>query len=70
MTGLDQDMMQKNLTCKSPKDAQRNMFWFTIVLVIVNFSFWRGVLLTDYAQKNGIDAHKDELLPIVATEGR
>ena len=71
MTGLDQDMMQKNLTCKSLKDAQRNMFWFTIVLVIVNFFFLAlGVLLTDYAQKNGIDAHKDALFPIVATEGR
>lgn len=71
MTGLDQDMMQKNLTCKSLKDAQRNMFWFTIVLVIVNFFFLAlGVLLTNYAQKNGIDAHKDELFPIVATEGR
>ena len=37
MTGLDQDMMQKNLTCRNLKDAQKNMFWFTIVLVIVNF---------------------------------
>ena len=35
MTGLDQDNMQKNLTCKSLKDAQKNMFWFTIVLTIV-----------------------------------
>ncbi len=70
MTGLDQDMMQKNLTCKNLKDAQKNMFWFTIVLVIVNFFFLAlGVLLTDYAQKNGIDAHKDQLFPIIATEG-
>jgi SSS family solute:Na+ symporter len=67
MTGLDQDMMQKNLTCKNLKDAQKNMFWFTIVLVIVNFFFLAlGVLLTDYAQKNGIDAHKDQLFPIIA----
>ena len=70
MTGLDQDMMQKNLTCRNLKDAQKNMFWFTIVLVIVNFFFLAlGVLLTDYAQKNGIDAHKDELFPIIATNG-
>mgnify|MGYP003979464557 CR=1 FL=1 len=70
MTGLDQDMMQKNLSCKSLGDAQKNMFWFTIVLVIVNFFFLAlGVLLTDYAQKNGIDAHKDELFPIIATKG-
>jgi Na+/proline symporter len=70
MTGLDQDMMQKNLTCRNLKDAQKNMFWFTIVLVIVNFFFLAlGVLLTDYAQKNGIDAHKDNLFPIIATKG-
>lgn len=70
MTGLDQDMMQKNLTCRNLKDAQKNMFWFTIVLVIVNFFFLAlGVLLTDYAQKNGIDAHGDELFPIIATKG-
>lgn len=70
MTGLDQDMMQKNLTCRNLKDAQKNMFWFTIVLVIVNFFFLAlGVLLTDYAQQNGIDAHKDQLFPIIATQG-
>ena len=69
MTGLDQDMMQKNLTCRNLKDAQKNMFWFTIVLVIVNFFFLAlGVLLTDFAQKNGIDTHKDELFPIIATK--
>mgnify|MGYP002628533576 FL=1 len=70
MTGLDQDMMQKNLTCRNLKDAKKNMFWFTIVLVIVNFFFLAlGVLLTDYAQRNGIDAHKDQLFPIIATKG-
>ena len=67
MTGLDQDMMQKNLTCKTLKDAQKNMFWFTIVLTIVNFVFLSlGLLLTIYAQQNGIDAHKDDLFPILA----
>ena len=67
MTGLDQDMMQKNLTCKTLKDAQKNMFWFTIVLTIVNFVFLSlGLLLTVYAQQNGIDAHKDDLFPILA----
>ncbi len=67
MTGLDQDMMQKNLTCRSLKDAQKNMFWFTIVLTIVNFVFLSlGLLLTVYAQQNGIDAHKDDLFPILA----
>ncbi len=69
MTGLDQDMMQKNLTCRNLKDAQKNMFWFTIVLTIVNFIFLAlGLLLTVYAQKNGIDAHKDQLFPTIATQ--
>jgi len=70
MTGLDQDMMQKNLTCRNLRDAQKNMFWFTIVLVVVNFLFLAlGVLLTDYAQQNGINAQKDTLFPIIATKG-
>ena len=70
MTGLDQDMMQKNLTCRSLKDAQKNMFWFTIVLTIVNLVFLvLGVLLTAYAQKEGITATKDDLFPTVAMNG-
>ncbi len=39
MTGLDQDMMQKNLTCRTLKDAQKNMYSFTTVLIITNFLF-------------------------------
>ncbi|WP_237274774.1 sodium:solute symporter [Tenacibaculum ovolyticum] len=70
MTGLDQDMMQKNLTCRNLKDAQKNIFWFTIVLVIVNFFFLAlGILLTDYATINGITAHKDQLFPMIAMSG-
>ncbi|TQI70213.1 Na+/proline symporter [Gramella sp. Hel_I_59] len=70
MTGLDQDMMQKNLTCRSLKDAQKNMLWFTIVLVFVNFLFLAlGVLLTDYADLNGITETKDELFPAIAASG-
>ena len=69
MTGLDQDMMQKNLTCRNLKDAQKNMFWFTIVLTFVNLIFLAlGVLLTEYARTNGIDAFKDELFPVIATQ--
>lgn len=69
MTGLDQDMMQKNLTCKSLKDAQKNMFWFTIVLTIVNFFFLSlGLLLTVYGQQYGIDANKDDLFPVLAKD--
>jgi SSS family transporter len=70
MTGLDQDMMQKNLTCRNIKDAQKNMFWFTIILTIANFMFLAlGLLLTDYAELIGIDAAKDDLYPAVATSG-
>lgn len=70
MTGLDQDMMQKNLTCKNLKDAQKNMFWFTIILTIANFMFLAlGLLLTDYAEIIGIDAAKDDLFPAIATSG-
>lgn len=69
MTGLDQDMMQKNLTCRNLQDAQKNMFWFTIVLTIVNMVFLvLGLLLTVYAAQNGIDAHKDLLFPAIAVE--
>lgn len=69
MTGLDQDMMQKNLTCRNLKDAQKNMFWFTIILVITNMLFLiLGLLLTVYAQQNGIDAQRDLLFPTIATQ--
>ncbi|NJW51725.1 sodium:solute symporter [Salinimicrobium oceani] len=70
MTGLDQDMMQKNLTCRNLGDAQKNMFWFTIILVFVNLLFMAlGVLLTEYARANGIEASKDDLFPVIATSG-
>jgi Na+/proline symporter len=69
MTGLDQDMMQKNLTCRNLKDAQKNMFWFTMVLTVVNFIFLAlGLLLTVYASQNGIDAQRDQLFPTIATQ--
>ena len=69
MTGLDQDMMQKNLACRSLSDAQKNMFWFTIILTIVNFVFLiLGALLTAYALANGIDAQGDRLFPMIATQ--
>lgn len=55
MTGLDQDMMQKNLTCKSLKDAQKNMVSFSLVLVAVTFLFMLlGALLYIYANKHNI----------------
>ncbi|MAX72011.1 MAG: sodium:solute symporter [Flavobacteriaceae bacterium] len=67
MTGLDQDMMQKNLTCKSLKDAQKNMISFSIVLIFVNILFLvLGLMLTEYAAQNGITATKDDLFPTIA----
>lgn len=55
MTGLDQNMMQKNLSCKSLGDAQKNITWFSIVLVIVNVFFLAlGILLYQYYEVNEI----------------
>lgn len=71
MTGLDQDMMQKNLTCRTIGDAQKNMFWFTLILVIVNLLFLSlGVMLYLYAETNGIalPTRSDELFPLLATQ--
>jgi Na+/proline symporter len=55
MTGLDQDLMQKNLSCKNIGEAQKNMFTFTGIFVIINIFFLSvGALLYIYANKNGI----------------
>ena len=55
MTGLDQDLMQKNLSCKNIGEAQKNMFTFTGIFVIINIFFLSvGALLYIYAEKNGI----------------
>ena len=67
MTGLDQDMMQKNLSCPSLKDAQKNMFWFSVILVFVNVLFLAlGALLYLFASSKGIVASGDELFASVA----
>lgn len=56
MTGLDQDLMQKNLTCKSIGDAKKNMYSFTTILVVCNFLFLLlGGALYVYAQVKGVD---------------
>jgi Na+/proline symporter len=55
MTGIDQNMMQKNLTCKTLRASQKNMFSLSILLVPVNILFLTlGALLFIYANKNGI----------------
>ena len=70
MTGLDQDMMQKNLTCRSLPEAQKNMLWFSVVLIGVNVLFlFLGILLNDYAVAEGIAARGDSLYPTVALAG-
>ena len=72
MTGLDQDLMQKNLTCKSIGEAQKNMFWFYWVLLFINLLFLAlGALLYIYAQANQIviPAKTDELYPLLALGG-
>jgi Na+/proline symporter len=72
MTGLDQDLMQKNLTCKSIGEAQKNMFWFYWVLLFINLLFLAlGALLYIYAQSNqiAIPTKTDELYPLLALGG-
>jgi Na+/proline symporter len=78
MTGLDQDLMQKNLSCRNLQDAQKNMFWFTIALVGVNILFLSlGVLLYQFAAAKGIVLPTnpatgavigDKVFPLLATE--
>jgi Na+/proline symporter len=69
MTGLDQDLMQKNLACKNIREAQKNMFVFCIYLVIINFLFLvLGALLYMYAGSIGLEipARTDQLYPKIA----
>ncbi|WP_330927010.1 sodium:solute symporter [Candidatus Sororendozoicomonas aggregata] len=69
MNGLDQDMMQKNLTCRSLKEANKNMFSLSLIFFIVNALFlFLGGFLTLYAQQKGIDAKGDELFGAVAQQ--
>ena len=68
MTGLDQDMMQKNLSCRSLSDAKKNMYSFSLVLIVVNIFFLAlGAMLYLYAEQIGMDITKgDDLFPLVA----
>lgn len=69
MTGLDQDLMQKNISCKNIKEAQKNMFTFSAVLFFVNILFVSlGALLYIYANANHIEipAKTDHLFPTLA----
>jgi solute:Na+ symporter, SSS family len=68
MTGLDQEMMQKNLSCRNIKEAQKNMFTFSGILVFVNLLFlFLGALLLIFVQTRGIDVKtSDDIFPTVA----
>lgn len=71
MTGLDQEMMQKNLSCRNLRDAQKNMFTFSVVLVAVNVLFLLlGATLYTYAYETGLalPARSDDLFPMLALQ--
>jgi Na+/proline symporter len=70
MVGLDQDLMQKNLSLKNIREAQKNMFSFTAVFVVINIFFLSvGALLYIYAQRYGITVEKtDYLYPTIALQ--
>lgn len=71
MTGLDQNMMQKNLTCRSLSEAQKNMLSYGFGFIPLNYLFLTlGILLLAYAESQGISlpAKGDEILPFLASE--
>lgn len=68
MTGLDQEMMQKNLSCRNLKEAQKNMFTFSGIIFFVNFLFlFLGAILLIYVKNKGITVSStDDVFPTVA----
>ncbi len=72
MTGLDQDMMQKNLSCRNLREAKRNMYWFSVALVPVKLLLLSlGILLLLFASHIGIPLPEraDDIFPVIATQG-
>jgi SSS family transporter len=72
MTGLDQDMMQKNLSCRNIHEAKKNMYWFSASLIPVNLIFlFLGALLIIYSQHIGlsIPERSDDIFPLIALKG-
>ncbi|KAA6348934.1 Sodium:solute symporter [termite gut metagenome] len=72
MTGLDQDMMQKNLSCRNLKEAQRNMYCYGFSFIPLNFLFLcLGILLLTLAGQANIELSvaNDDILPLFATQG-
>jgi SSS family solute:Na+ symporter len=71
LNGLDQNMMQKNLTCKTREDAQKNIFWFSFAFIIANIFFLcLGVMLYYFAMQKGIAVpeRSDDLFPMLAIQ--
>ena len=72
MTGLDQDMMQKNLSCKNIRDAQKNVLSYGILFLPVNLLFLSlGIVLYLFAAEKQIELpfRSDEVFPLLATQG-
>ncbi len=69
MTGLDQEMMQKNISVKNLRDSQKNMITFSIIMAVVNFLFlFLGGLLYIFAANKGIQVPADDLFPTAALQ--
>jgi Na+/proline symporter len=70
MTGLDQEMMQKNISVKNLGDSQKNVMTLSVILLFVNLLFlFMGGLLYSYAQANGLQVKGDDLFPTIALGG-
>ena len=72
MTGLDQDMMQKNLSCRNIGEAKKNMYWFSLILVPVKLLLLSlGALLLIFSAEAGIPVPEraDDIFPVIATQG-
>ena len=69
LNGLDQNMMQKSLTCKNRQEAQKNLYWFSLAFIVANLLFLAlGVMLYLFSAQKGIaiPAHTDDLFPTLA----
>ena len=72
MTGLDQDMMQRNLSCATPRDSQKNIVLTAVSQIFVIFLFLvLGVLLYLYMERSGLTppAKSDQVFSLVAVDG-
>jgi Na+/proline symporter len=72
MTGIDQEMMQKNLSCRNLREAQKNVCTYSLFFIPVNFLFLcLGILLINYASSNGITlpALGDDIVPMLVSNG-